>query len=184
MSMLQERDDKLREINPKRKRSHFFNSFFMDKLLGDGHVGYCYNGVARWTKKFDVFQMDKIFFPVNISNTHWTMAVVLISRKEIHYYNSMKDAGTRYKRGLLRWLGDESKSKKKSDLDESGWTSLSPPCPQQQNGFDCGMFSIMCADVMSDDIPVSEDAYAQQHMPFFRRKVASAILRGSYDYPL
>jgi len=178
MSMLQERDDKLRELSPNRKKSHFFNSFFMDKLLGNGHVGYHYKDVARWTKKFDVFQLDKVFIPVNIANTHWTMAVVLVSRKEIHYYNSMKDEGRKYKNGLLRWLGDETQSKKQTNFDQSGWTLHSPPCPKQENGFDCGMFT------MTDDIPVSDAAYSQQHMPFFRRKVASAILRGSYDYPL
>jgi sentrin-specific protease 1 len=185
MSMLQERDDKLRGVNPKRKRSHYFNSFFMDKLLGNGHVGYIYKDVARWTKKFDVFQLDKVFIPVNIGNTHWTMAVVLISRKEIHYYDSMRGEGARYKNGLLRWLVDEAKTKRNFDLDTSEWKLISQySCPQQQNGYDCGMFTIMCADVMTDDIPVTEASYSQRHMSFFRRKVANDILRGSYDYPL
>jgi Ulp1 family protease len=41
-----------------------------------------------------VFQLDKVFIPVNIANTHWTMAVVLVSRKEIDY-RRVPDLGSR-----------------------------------------------------------------------------------------
>lgn len=185
MSMLEERDIQLCDLNPNRMKSHYFNSFFMEKLLGRGHMKYNYAEVARWTRRFDIFARDKIFIPINISNTHWTIAIVLIQLKEIHYYDSMRGEGGKYKTGLLQWVKDDAKAKKGIDLDTSDWKLISKRnCPQQQNGFDCGMFSIMCADFMTDDLPVLESTYGQTNMPHFRHKVLNDILRGSYTYPL
>ena len=64
MCMLKERDDLLCAKQPgRRRKSHFFNSFFMERLLISDRA-YKYSNVRRWTKKFKSFEMDKIFFPV------------------------------------------------------------------------------------------------------------------------
>lgn len=49
-----------------------------------------YSGVARWAKrkKIDLFTMDKVIVPVNISNTHWALAVIDNLQKTITYYDS------------------------------------------------------------------------------------------------
>jgi sentrin-specific protease 1 len=51
--------------------------------------------------------------------------------------------------------------------------------PQQQNGYDCGVFSIMCADYVSDNLPLS---YVQEDMQNNRVKIAAAIRRGHLTY--
>ncbi|RYY81265.1 hypothetical protein EON63_15830 [archaeon] len=95
MLMLQERDDLLckyyiqpstptpshTHTNTQRRGSHYFNSFFLTKLLENNT--YTYSQVRRWTKKFDLFSKDKVFIPVNISNTHWTLCVVYVQKREI-----------------------------------------------------------------------------------------------------
>lgn len=179
MSMLQERDTNLSEKTPNRKTSHYFNSFFMTKL-SEGNT-YQYNNVRRWTKKFDIFSKDKIFVPINLHNTHWTMAVVYITKKEIHYYDSMSGSGQRYLKFLLQWIKDDAKDKKQIDYDTSDWKLIDrePKVPQQRNGYDCGMFSIMCADYISDNLPLQ---YSQDEMSSNRVKVTAAILRGSLSY--
>jgi Ulp1 family protease len=101
-SLLQQRDDLLCQQTPGRKRSHFFNSFFLTKLLDDSH-SYCYANVKRWTKKFDLFACDKVFCPVNISNTHWCLAVIHVQDKRIQYYDSMGGAGRKWLEGLKRY---------------------------------------------------------------------------------
>ena len=68
---------------------------------------YNYNGVKRWTKRFDVFEKDKIFFPVNINDTHWTLLVVFVQDKQIHYYDSMSGSGRYYLRNAMKWIIDE-----------------------------------------------------------------------------
>jgi len=102
MCLLMDRDEKRYEqqnnCTKKRKSSHYFNSFFLVKLIMNEK--YTYSNVKRWTKKFDVFQKDKIFIPVNINNSHWTMIVVFVQKKEIHYYDSMSGSGMRY----LKWI--------------------------------------------------------------------------------
>lgn len=55
--MLSKRDADLCQSDPARKRSHFFKSFFMTRLLNEGHKHpningtYEYNNVKRWSKK-------------------------------------------------------------------------------------------------------------------------------------
>jgi len=180
MCMLQERDQKLcAASNGARLPSHYFNSFFIAKLLENGQ--YTYNNVKRWSKKFDVFSMDRIFMPINLNNTHWVMSVVYIQRKEIHYYDSMSGSGQRHLQAILRWLGDESKEKKKVQLDTTGWKLIDreQDVPQQENGYDCGVFSIICADFKSDDLPLR---YEQSEMSLNREKIGAAIRRGFLTY--
>lgn len=179
MSMLQERDERLCTETPGRLSSHYFSSFFLTKLLE--RDTYNYSNVKRWTKKFDVLSKDKIFCPVNISNTHWTMAVVFVQRKEIVYYDSMSASGQRYLQALLRWIKDDAKDKKQIDLDVSEWKLIDrqPNVPQQENGYDCGVFCITCADYVSDDLPLD---YDQDYVTENRTRIAAAILRGSLNY--
>lgn len=185
MCMLKERDDALCRKHKGRKSSHFFNSFFISKLLQiDGKEEYDYKGVRRWSKKFDTFALDKVFAPVNISNSHWAMLIIYVQKKEIHYNDSMSGSGSRYLNAARRWVVDEAKDKKGVDLDPSEWklVSSSRHVPQQENGYDCGVFSIINADFASDNLPFR---YTQGHMPYFRRKICNDILKGSLvDYSL
>ena len=63
--MLKERDTSLCDITPTRLASYFFNSFFVFTLMIRDN-GYNYSSVKRWTKKIDVFSLDKV--SVNIYN--------------------------------------------------------------------------------------------------------------------
>jgi sentrin-specific protease 1 len=192
-----DRDMTLHSKDDHHQRSHFFNSFFIEKLF-HSNKEYHYQNVQRWTKKFDIFSMKRIFFPINISNTHWTLAVIHMNKKRIDYYDSMSGSGRLYVTGLLRWLKDEAKAKKNMDLNVSEWTvhdgndiiqlgqahsddELIGNVPQQLNGSDCGVFTVICADFLSDDLPLS---YSQNDMQFFRRKIAADIVRGSLLYPV
>jgi Ulp1 family protease len=185
MQMLKQRDEELCKLNAKRVPSHFFNSFFIKRLLDDEGGKYSYGNVKRWTKKFDVFASNKLFFPVNISNTHWTLAVVFMRLKRICYFDSMAGKGTRYLQGLQRWASDEHKDKKGTELDDAAFELV--PCnrnttPQQMNGVDCGVFTTMFADFLSDDLDLME--FQQVNIPMFRRKIGHFILQGTLDYPL
>lgn len=183
MQLLKQRDALLCEADPSRLPNRFMNSFFVHKLI-DAESKYVYSNVRRWTKSFDVFQSDKIFFPVNLSNTHWTLAVIHMKERYIAYYDSMAGSGSKYLKALLQWVQDEHKDKKGSDLDVSEWKLV--PCeaeatPQQLNGVDCGVFTTMFADFISDALPLM--SFQQMHIPLFRRKIAHFILNGEIDYP-
>jgi sentrin-specific protease 1 len=137
MEMLKERDRELCRVHANRRPSHYFNSFFITKLLiTDGK--YNYSAVARWTKraKVDIFECEKVYCPVNISNTHWTMLIMYMQKREIHYYDSMSGNGHFYLNGVLKYLEDEHQNKKGTPFDKTGWRLIDREAyvPQQNNG--------------------------------------------------
>ena len=70
-------------------------------------------------------------------------------------------------------------------FDESEWETYSNPIeltPQQPNGFDCGVYTTMFADFITDDLPLQFDQKSAVNL--FRRKICAAVLRGTIDYPL
>ena len=82
---------------------------------------YTYDNVKRWTKELNIFKMDKIFFPININNTHWTLCVVFMQAKQIHYYDSMGSTGRKYMEAAMHWVKDEGREKQNMEVDDSEW---------------------------------------------------------------
>jgi sentrin-specific protease 1 len=186
MQLLTDRDELLSKRYSGRRRSHFFNTFFVERLLKTDNE-YTYNNVKRWSKKIDIFELDKIFFPINIDNSHWSLAVVYPQLKQIQYFDSLLllgDEGSYFMSGLLRWVIDEAQNRKKVTIDPKTWTLInrSHEIPRQENSYDCGMFTIICSDFLLDNLPINVDSYSQEKMPFLRLKVASFIFKGELDY--
>ena len=143
---LSKRDEKLCAQQPGRRRSHFFNSFFVQNLFDEKNANYDkrgkynYNNVKRWSKKVpgkDVFHLKYIICPINLDNMHWTSAVIFMEEKRIQYYDSL--GGTDYGKleGLLQYLKDEHKSKKGEELkgvEEWRLVGCEEGVPQQLNG--------------------------------------------------
>lgn len=177
MDILMERDKKKNNNNT----SHYFHSSFMSQLFFENI--YNYDNVKKWSKKFDIFEKNKIYIPININNMHWAIAIIYMKKKEICYYDSLSGDGMDYLKALYKWIQDESINKKEYELpNENEWKLNNNPenVPQQNNGYDCGLFTIMCADTISDDLPLS--IYSQEDMPMNRLKVAASIVRGHLLY--
>lgn len=178
MKLLDARDKELCEKDPSRRRSHFFSSFFLTKLRENNR--YSYKGVKRWTRKIKVFEMDKIFFPVNVSNMHWCMAVIYVQEKRINFHDSMGGSGLSTTSALMKWLEDEDDDKNGDNgtfnVDE--WT-VAPPdknTPQQHNGSDCGAFAVAFASYVSDNLPFD---FSQADIAQMRRRMLWSILNQS-----
>ena len=114
---------------------HAFSTFFYPKVTKQGH-----SGVKRWTRKVDLFSLDRVLFPIHLG-VHWTFAAALIKEKEVVYMDSMGDSNVQCQKVLLQYLRDEHQLRKKSPLPD-GWTtrSMSGEIPQQNNSSDCGVF--------------------------------------------
>jgi Ulp1 family protease len=72
--------------------------------------------------------------------------------------------------------------KKKQELKISQWNVMTKEngVPQQMsNRNKCGVFAMMCADFVSDNLPMT---FNLDEMKFFRRKIAGDILRGYLNY--
>jgi sentrin-specific protease 1 len=142
--------------------------------------------IFRWTKDFNIFDMDKLFFPINLANTHWALAVCFMSLKEIWYCDSLTiPTRSRYLHALLQYLSDESKMKLGVALNVEEWKLINcsaEDIPQQENGYDCGAFTVMYADLITDGIPLS--FLNQSMMPDFRIKICNAIVQGTLPYDM
>jgi hypothetical protein len=142
--MLAKRDEELCRNDPSRKRCHFFKSFFMTKVLNEGHATmdgqYEYRNVKRWSKNVpgkDLFNLDKVFFPINQGNMHWLCACAYIQEKRIEIYDSMGSAGKKYLNAIFQYLQDDYKDKKgspMSDVDKWKLVESRDDTPQQRNG--------------------------------------------------
>jgi len=181
--MLANRDTELSEADVNHKRSHFFKSFFLTKLFDEGATNaYKYSNVKRWSKKVpgkDIFALDKIFCPCNLSNVHWACAVIFVQEKRIQFYDSMTGDGMYHMKGLLNYLKDEWRAKKEGELpDADKWrlVSCTRDTPVQENGFDCGVFTCMFADFLSMDKPLT---FSQEHVAQCRKKIALSIMKGT-----
>jgi hypothetical protein len=162
-------------------KQHFFKSFFVTKLLNENvpgqHGQYQYANVKRWSKKVkgkDIFALDKVFFPVNQNNVHWTLAVAFVQERRLQFYDSMGGSGRQYLVELERYFHDEHKDKKKS-ADPRVWTL--EPCttdtPRQRNVVDCGVFVCMFAEFLSRDRPLT---FSQDDIYNCRDRIAHSLL--------
>jgi len=120
--MLQELNEVL---NSGNSTQHFFSPFFMSKLL-DEKGGYNFSKVARWTKKFNLFQKEYVFCPVNYINEHWALIIICIKSKFIYYFDSLRRKGQRYLDGALTYLEDLSATLDLS-FNRSEWSLVNNP---------------------------------------------------------
>ncbi|CEH14603.1 Protease, Ulp1 family [Ceraceosorus bombacis] len=130
---------------------HAFQTHMFVKIQREGHAG-----VKRWTKKVDVFSKDRIIFPVNRSNSHWVTAAINLRQRRFEFYDSMTGGWAHdAAHALMAWLEAEWLAKKASSfdgrtLDTSGWYVYDCPTnPQQENGSDCGVFTVLMMEHLS-----------------------------------
>ncbi|CEO95939.1 hypothetical protein PBRA_004629 [Plasmodiophora brassicae] len=177
ISMMQERNQERLAAWPGSVPSVFFhNSFFYAKLAPDGQ--YRYANVARWTKRkrVDIFAVDLVMFPVHVGESHWCLGVIDMMNKQIAYYDSLGGDNRAFFANARRYVADEHADKKGSPLDTSVWTDVLPgSVPRQNNGCDCGVFTLKFADFLSDGLPLT---FHQSDMPYFRRRCAKEITVG------
>nr|GMD76614.1 ubiquitin-like-specific protease ESD4 [Ipomoea batatas] len=157
-------------------KCHFFNTFFYKKL--NGSSGYNYQSVRRWTSHrklgYCLFECDKIFVPIH-KEIHWCLAVINKKDEKFQYLDSLRGRDSKVLKVLARYYADEVKDKSGEVIDVSSWEQeFVEDLPEQENGFDCGVFMIKYADFYSRNIGL---CFNQEHMQYFRLRTAKEILR-------
>jgi hypothetical protein len=160
-------------------RSLFFNTYWLAVLGGVEKRSYNYDGVKRWHKDVDIFELDRLFIPVNQEQAHWTFMLVEIQSREIYYFDSMEDGG-RYKdkcvETVTKFLQDEWRDKK-GKISKFKWKvgkSKFGSVPQQENGIDCGVFA--CAFAESISRGRQSFGFKQEDITALRLQIALSIL--------
>ena len=180
MDLLQDRDQKNHRKGSKIN-SHFFNTFFMEKMFNSAQK-YNYENVMRWSKSFNVFEKDKVFIPINRNNNHWILIVIFIQQQKIIYYDSIADINKAklYLYLTARWLIDEAKIKNhKIEINDWKLINAGKNIPQQNNGYDCGMYVLLYSDYIADNLPLS---YGEEEVRESRNKIAQFIINNKIPY--
>ncbi|KAG8636567.1 ubiquitin-like-specific protease ESD4 isoform X2 [Manihot esculenta] len=104
------------------------------------------------------------------------------AEKNVYDYRAVRRWTTERKLGYFliecdkaKYYVEEVKDKSKKDIDVSYWErEFLEDLPEQQNGYDCGVFMIKYADFYSRGIGL---CFSQDHMPYFRMRTAKEILK-------
>lgn len=171
-------------ISDQNPKYYSWTSHFYTTLKQKG-----YQGVKRWAKrrKLNVFEKSLVFIPINISSTHWALATVDNKAKTIAYYDSLNSVSSNQQleddsndeiyqprftgleliKTYMKGEAERLELANSVDVDEY---QLLPniKVPQQQNGFDCGVFTCICAYYLSTGRPLT---YSQRDIPTFRQRM-------------
>ncbi|CAI4053553.1 hypothetical protein SKDZ_16G2460 [Saccharomyces kudriavzevii ZP591] len=146
-----------------------FNSFFYTNLSERG-----YQGVRRWMKrkKTQIGELDKIFTPINLNQSHWALGIIDLKKKTISYVDSLANGPNAMSFAILtdlqKYVIEESKHTIGEEFD-----LIHLDCPQQPNGYDCGIYVCMNTLYGSSDAPFNFDYNDAIRM---RRFIAHLIL--------
>ncbi|OSX78591.1 hypothetical protein BU14_0105s0009 [Porphyra umbilicalis] len=149
----------------------FSNSFFFDKLTEKGRFNY--EAVRRWTRKEVVLKAHKIFIPVNVTDAHWFLAVVVPASGRVELYDSIGRAQEHMGKNLARWAKKEASV---DGLPNRAWSVVTMPCRIQENNDDCGVFMCRHMELISKgEAVVGWGGSSSYH----RRRIAAELLSGS-----
>ena len=144
----------MKKIELDNSKTVAFNSFFYTTLSERG-----YQGVRRWMKrkKTQITDLDKIFAPVNLNQSHWALGLIDIKNKTVNYIDSLSHGPNAMSFAILndlkKYVIDESKGAIGEDFELNHIS-----CPQQPNGFDCGIYVCLNAWYLSKDAELTFNA--------------------------
>jgi len=175
MTLLQRRS---LHLDYKGFRCHLFSVFLYSQLMSDKRNVYDVPFVSSWTDnlKSSIFQMDRVLFPINIQNKHWSLIVVYMKERKIEYLDLLGYPSDEHMGNVAHYLDDHAKDQSLESPDAIHWERVVPTnIPKQKDSFNCGIFALTYADYrcLGDDLP-----FSVEDMPRLRKKVAQEILIG------
>ena len=124
-----------------------------------------------------------ILVPLHLTNAHWALGVIDMRNQKISYYDSMLSGnfyenGRKHLQRLRLWLADEWKEKGLVDPTPAigQWPmDVVRSVPQQQNGYDCGVFSTMFGRLLAEGKDPIDRFFKQRHATHLRYRMALDI---------
>ena len=151
----------------------------MTKLAKDGDMeAYQYSEVKRWTKKVpgrNIFNLHKVFVPINSNNRHWSCIIVNMTKRTITYYDSLHYNGDKYLRVMEKYLQDEWQNTTLGNPPTTPWilSDNGTNTPYQGNGYDCGVFVCRFAVRLHRENPAEAETFCADR---YRKTVHDAIV--------
>jgi hypothetical protein len=177
---------KLTEKNSNAKEILYISTFMFCALLGMNNNEYDYANANRCIKKKDLFAAKVIFVPINVESSHWILGCIFPRECRIELFDSGKwiakhlsncknidiTRAKHYGMALLYLMEDRAKSTGLI-FEINKWSIVDKYCPQQKNGWDCGVSVCIVAFFMSNDLPLN---YNHAFLEKRRRDIKYSIL--------
>jgi Ulp1 family protease len=61
-----------------------------------------------------MFALDKVFFLINLGNSHWGLVVANVQQHRLQYYDSMRKNGHKFLQALEKYFINKHIQKKKT----------------------------------------------------------------------
>jgi hypothetical protein len=94
------------------RRTYFYSTFFMSCLCNKSASGYNYSSVSRWGRganaSGNIFELQRLVIPVNVSNLHWIVLVVNFRFRTITSYDSLRGEFPGLLLGLISFFRDRN----------------------------------------------------------------------------
>jgi sentrin-specific protease 1 len=155
-------------------RALAFNSFFYGALRQGGHAA-----VARWTRGIDLFdgRYAYVLVPIHYcgadgTDDHWCLLAINLAWRRIDFYDSLYDRVHAIDLDLVRrYLCAEFNSHHDGDMLPCQWklNETRTTAPQQQNGYDCGVFVCQIARALLHHQPLR--SVKQSDMVYYRARM-------------
>jgi len=155
-----------------------FPCFFFTLLLMSSGNEYNYDGVRSWAQSYTpngIFHLKKLLIPINVARSHWAILEVHFRNKTFAYYDSLGYDGSVWIRVCKQYLVDEFTRGNFAEMNSPSVPNLdswdiidTSHCNVQQNGCDCGVFTIaFMVDLWNDRRVLVQ----QEEMPSWRLQI-------------
>nr|XP_051201706.1 uncharacterized protein LOC127315242 [Lolium perenne] len=121
----------------------------------DDHLAVRTGSIQRVIDEY--FRRDKAYFPVNISNNHWTTVIMHTPKQEFQVLDSLFPLSVTIDtvRALRQQISADIQEYNKSTSgffpDVISWNIKSYDMPQQKDGNSCGLFVLQCMEHWDGD---------------------------------
>jgi Ulp1 family protease len=166
------------------QRVFAFTSFFL--VHAQHEESKFYENVRKWSDTAGVVvnDLDLALFPVHVDGTHWFLASIDFVKKQFCICDSFGKSShsSNILRKLRAYVVREGKMYSGFPANfslDAEWKDVYFDGPQQQNGFDCGVFMCVAADFLSEGMPVT--LFSQANMRTARLRIVRDIMRKRLD---
>jgi hypothetical protein len=175
---------------------HFLDSLYWNSFDITNILPKVYSPELFTYKKnlFSVSFFDncfKVFWPINMNNTHWALMMMDFIEKKCSYYDSIQSFADKYCNNIffpcckqfLKCHAEHHHGDDQNHYKENEWKfEVVINCPQQNDSFSCGVACILNADYLSDGLDLN---YLKSNdFLYYRKRYVIHILKGMINYEL
>ncbi|KAK4226960.1 ubiquitin-like-specific protease 1 [Podospora fimiseda] len=153
-----------------------FTSFFYPRLVSHGAKN-CARLLRRANvRKNNFYDIETILVPI-CEHSHWTLAIVRPGQKTVAHIDSLRSG--RGRKEVTDKMFELVSTVLEDDYNEQEWRAVDYMAPRQDNGWDCGVFTITNALCIALGVDPNQ-SYSAGQLTEQRRRLAAVLLNGGF----